>query len=267
MTDGTQIRVALVEDHPSSAEGLVMRFISEGFAVIANVTTPAELSGLRPDVVVCDLHLADGTPPHATITAVRDQGLRVLAVSGPALREEILDAIGAGAQGFVDKREPTLVACLAAGEIASGGCWIGPKLAGYLVHDALVRPLPTHDLLATDLDVLRALAQGHSREETASLLDIDQSELRTVHLRILDTECRRRTRLRPTGRQQEVMIKIGVEELSHRRAARQLKISEPTLAEHLHNIKNLYLLTHPDAPADIPPATAARLLAQEHGLR
>ena len=55
VTDDTQIRVALVEDHPSSAEGLLMRFISEGFAVIANVATPAQLEGLRPDVVVCDL--------------------------------------------------------------------------------------------------------------------------------------------------------------------------------------------------------------------
>jgi hypothetical protein len=27
------------------------------------------------------------------------------------------------------------------------------------------------------------------------------------------------------------------------------------------------MLTHPGAAADIPPATAARLLAQEHGLR
>jgi DNA-binding NarL/FixJ family response regulator len=267
MIDHAQIRVALVEDHPSSAEGLVMRFISEGFTVMANVTTPADLNGLRPDVVVCDLHLADKTPPHATITAVRELGLRVLAVSGPALREEILDAIGAGAQGFVDKQEPTRIACLAAAEIANGGCWIGPKLAGYLVHDALVRPLPTNDLTATDLDVLRAVAQGHSHDETASRLAIGQSELRTIHLRILETECRRRTRLRPTDRQHEVMIKIGVEELSHRRAARQLGISEPTLAEHLRNIKDLYLVTHPDAPAGIPPATAARLLAEEHGLR
>jgi DNA-binding NarL/FixJ family response regulator len=267
MTDNTQIRVALVEDHPSSAEGLVMRFISEGFTVMANVTTPADLDGLRPDVVVCDLHLADKASPHATITAVRDQGLRVLAVSGPARREEILDAIGAGAQGFVDKQEPTRIACLAAAEIADGGCWIGPKLAGYLVHDALVRPLPGDDLTATDLDVLRTLAQGHSREETASRLEIGQSELRAIQLRILAIERRRRTRLRPTDRQQEVMMKIGVEELSHRRAARQLKISEHTLAEHLHNIKNLYLTTHPGAAADIPPATAARLLAEEHGLR
>jgi DNA-binding NarL/FixJ family response regulator len=230
MIDDEQIRVALVEDHPSSAEGLVMRFISEGFTVLANVTTPADLAGLRPDVVVCDLHLADKTPPHATITAVRDQGLRVLAVSGPPLREEILDAIGAGTQGFVDKQEPTRITCLAAAEIANGGGWIGAKLAGYLVHDALVRPLPTHDLTATDLDVLRTLAQGHSREETASRLELDLTELRTIHLRILDTECRRRTRLRPTERQQEVMIKIGVEELSHRRAARQLKISGLTPA-------------------------------------
>jgi DNA-binding CsgD family transcriptional regulator len=188
-------------------------------------------------------------------------------VSGPALREEILDAIGAGAQGFVDKQEPTQVACLAATEIAAGGGWIGPKLAGYLLHDALVRPLPAHDLTPDELTVLRTLAQGHTREETARRLQIGQPELRAIHLRILDLERRRRARLRPTGRQREVMIKVGVQELSHRRAARQLKISEPTLAEHLRNIKNLYLLTHPDAPADIPPATAARLMALEHGLR
>jgi DNA-binding NarL/FixJ family response regulator len=267
VTDDTQIRVALVEDHPSSAEGLLMRFISEGFAVIANVATPAQLEGLRPDVVVCDLHLADGSPPGVTITAVRDMGLRVLAVSGPALREEILDAIGAGAQGFVDKQEPTRIACQAAGEIASGGGWIGAKLAGHLIHDAEVRPLPDNDLTLTEKTVLRTLATGLSREETARHLQIGQPELRTIHLRILDTERRRRGRLRLTGRQRDVLIKIGVEELPHRRAARELEISEPTVAEHLSKIRDLYLQTHPDAPPDISPAAAARFLAREHGLR
>ena len=46
--------------------------------------------------------------------------------------------------------------------------------------------------------------------------------------------------------------------MTQRRAAAQLGITEATLAEHLQNIKDNYLRTHPGAQADITPTHAAR---------
>ena len=78
---------------------------------------------------------------------------------------------------------------------------------------------------------------------------------------------RRRGLLQPTPRQSEVLILIGRRGMTQRRAAAQMGITEATLTEHLQNIKDIYLRTHPGAQADITPTHAARLLAEERGLR
>ena len=83
MGEDARICIALVEDHPSSAEGLALGLSAAGFTVLAMATGPAELDGLRPDVVVCDLHLAD-VAVRETMTALVSRGLRILAISGPA---------------------------------------------------------------------------------------------------------------------------------------------------------------------------------------
>lgn len=263
---GVRIGVAVVEDYPSNADGLVLGFISAGFTVLATVTSPDQLDDVVPDVVVSDLHLGQ-VPIRETVTALAGRGLRVLAISGPATGEEILDAIDAGAQGFVDKLERTATICTAAAEVAAGGCWIGPQLAGHLLTDASVRPLRTFDLGPAELNVLRAIAQGDTTEEIAERLGTDPTGIRAIYARILNTERRRRGLLQPTPRQSEVMVLIGRRGMTQRRAAAQLGITEATLAEHLQNIKDIYLRTHPGADADITPVNAARLLAEERGLR
>lgn len=266
MASGARICVALVEDYPATADGLALGFISAGFTVTATVTSPAGLGELRPDVVVCDLHLGDA-PIRQTIAALAGRGLRVLAVSGPATGEEILDAIDAGASGFAGKVEPTSVICEAAAEVAGGGCWIGPQLAGYLLLDAQVRRLASGDLGPDELGVLRAIAQGDTGQEIADALGTGPAGVRAILARILDTGRRRRALLQPTPRQCEVMVAVGRRGLTQRRAAAELGIAESTLAEHLQHIKEIYLRTHPGAYPDVTPANAARLLAEERGLR
>jgi DNA-binding NarL/FixJ family response regulator len=265
MDEDARICVVLVEDHPSSAEGLALGLGTAGFGVLAMVADPAELDGLRPDVVLSDLHLGD-VPVRETMTALAGRGLRVLAISGPATPEEVLDAIDAGAQGFVDKTERTSVICAAAAEVAGGGCWIGPKLAGYLLVDAQVRPLRRDDIGQAELGLLRAIAQGDTAAEIAARMGIGAASMRALYARILDTARRRRRVLQPTPRQREVMILIARRGMTQRRAAAELGISEATVAEHLQNIKETYLRTHPGARADTTPVNAARLLAEEHGL-
>ena len=266
MAEGVRICVAVVEDYPSNADGLVLGFISAGFTVLATVTSPDQLDGVQPDVVVSDLHLGQ-VPIRETVSALVGRGLRVLAISGPATGEEILDAIDAGAQGFADKLEKTSTICTAAAEVAAGGCWIGPRLAGHLIIDAQVRPLRRGDLGSAELSVLRAIAQGDTTQEIAERLGADPTGIRAIYARILDTERRRRGLLQPTPRQSEVLILIGRRGMTQRRAAAQMGITEATLAEHLQNIKDIYLRTHPGAQADITPTHAARLLAEERGLR
>ena len=130
-----------------------------------------------------------------------------------------------------------------------------------------MRPLRRGDLGSAELSVLRAIAQGDTTQEIAERLGADPTRIRAIYARILDTERRRRGLLQPTPRQSEVLILIGRQGMTQRRAAAQMGITEATLAEHLQNIKDNYLRTHPGAQADITPTHAARLLAEERGLR
>lgn len=267
MADGVRICVALVEDYPSTAEGLALGFIAARFTVLPTVTSPDQLDGpIRPDVVVCDLHLGDA-PIRETVTAVVGLGLRVLAVSGPATRDEILDAIEAGALGFVHKTEPTRVVCEAAAEVASGGHWISPQLAGHLLADAQVRPLPRGELGAVELDVLRSLAQGDTAPDIADRLGAEQAEMRAVLARVLDAGRRRRPLSRPSPREVDAMRLTSIHGLTQRQAAAAMGITEATVSEYLQSVKVKYLRTHPAARADITPITAARWWAAELGLR
>jgi DNA-binding NarL/FixJ family response regulator len=267
MPDDTRICVALVEDYPAMAEGLASGFIGARFTVLPTATTPAQLDGpIRPDVVVCDLHLGD-VSIRQTVTEVTGRGLRVLAVSGPATRDEILDAIQAGAQGFVHKTETTAVVCRAAAEVAAGGCWIGPQLAGHLLADAQVRPLPRNELGSIELNVLRALARGDTPEEIGERLAIDATGVRAIYTRILDAERRRRPLLQPSPREIDTMRLIGIQGRTQRQAAADMGISEATVSEYLQAIKAKYLRTHPDTRPDITPATAARRWAEQLGVR
>lgn len=267
MSDGLRICVALVEDYPATAEGLALGFVAARFTVLPTVTEPAALDGpIRPDVVVCDLHLGDA-PIRETVAAVTGRGLRVLAVSGPATRDEILDAVEAGALGFVHKTEPTRVVCEAAAEVASGGHWISPQLAGHLLADAQVRPLVKGELGEVELDVLRALARGDTVPEIADRLGADKAEMRAVVARILDAGRRRRPLSRPAPRELDAMRLTGIHGLTQRQTAAEMGITEATVSEYLQSVKAKYLRTHPGARADITPVTAARWWAIELGLR
>jgi DNA-binding NarL/FixJ family response regulator len=265
--DDARICVALVEDYPATAEGLALGFAGARFTVLPTVASPAGLDGMvRPDVVVCDLHLGD-VPIRETVAAIAGRGLKVLAVSGPATRDEILDSIMAGAQGFVHKTESTGTICRAAAEIAAGGCWISPQLAGHLLADAQVRPLPRDDVGGVELDVLRALARGGTVREIAERLGTDSVGIRAVLARIVAAGRRRRPLLQPTPREIDTMRHIGIHGLTQRQTATEMGISEATVAEYLQSIKSKYLRTHPGTRPDITPATAARWWAAHLGLR
>jgi hypothetical protein len=48
MAEGVRICVAVVEDYPSNADGLVLGFISAGFTVLAMVTSPDSSTACSP---------------------------------------------------------------------------------------------------------------------------------------------------------------------------------------------------------------------------
>ena len=102
------IRVMIVDDHPMWREGVARDLGSRGYDVCA--TASDEASGVRialatrPDVVVMDLQLGDGSGVDATreiTTALPDT--RVLVLSASAEQSDVLAAVKNGASGYLVK--------------------------------------------------------------------------------------------------------------------------------------------------------------------
>ncbi|MFJ9808893.1 response regulator [Streptomyces sp. NPDC101158] len=88
-----------------------------------------------PDVVLLDLVLRDGSAPADNIRRLLDTGSRVLMISTVPDRHRIIDAVRAGADGYLTKDNdlPTLVAAVK--DVAAGLGAHSPELAFACAHD------------------------------------------------------------------------------------------------------------------------------------
>src|SRR6185312_6709652 len=100
----------VVDDHRLLAGPLVTvltpMLAAHGFALrpLAPTVNAAVASG-PPGIAICDVILEIGASGADAVRALTATGWRVLLMSGYAPEEQVLDAIAAGAAGYVEKSE------------------------------------------------------------------------------------------------------------------------------------------------------------------
>ncbi|TXS44707.1 response regulator [Streptomyces sp. t39] len=145
------ITVAVVDDDRMLVDGMRAWLAPvPGLALVATAATVGELlsaAGHPPsggaagpvpapaDVVLLDLVLRDGSAPADNIRRLLRTGSRVLVISTVPDRPRIIDAVRAGADGYLTKDNdlPTLVAAIE--DIAAGHGAHSPELAFACAHD------------------------------------------------------------------------------------------------------------------------------------
>ena len=109
-------RLLIVDDHSSIRSGLRMILEAAGFDVIGEASTgPQGVSmarSLKPDVVLMDIRMPEGSGIEATQEIVETGASRVLIISAFNLDADVIAAIRAGAKGYVIKTIDT--ECMAA---------------------------------------------------------------------------------------------------------------------------------------------------------
>jgi DNA-binding NarL/FixJ family response regulator len=171
-------RVALVDDHElvragvRSALGDRVEIVGEAADVQSAI---AMINGVRPDVVLLDVHLPGGNGA-AVIAGVQDSPARFLALSVSDLAEDVIEVIRAGARGYVTKAISSAELLDAIERVAAGDAVFSPRLAGFVL-DAFARAPVLLDpeleqLTLREQEVLRLLARGYAYKEIASRLSI-----------------------------------------------------------------------------------------------
>ncbi|WP_432840723.1 response regulator [Dactylosporangium sp. CA-092794] len=255
------VPVVVVDDHRLVAGPLVTvltpLLAPHGFAVRPLATTVAAAVAVAPaGIAVCDVILGAGASGAQAVRILVEHGWRVLLMSGYAPEEQVLDAIAAGAAGYVEKSEDPAVLVAAVRAVGADGWYLSPALAAMLYADLRRRPLLA-DLADRDRRVLRAFVQGGGP---------GTAEARAAVRRIFAAAGERRRQHQLTPRELEVVRLVGCEHLSTAEVARRLYVSIDTANTHLRSIRRKYHLVHPEAPSTLPQRTAAQLWARELNL-
>ncbi|MGK8521125.1 response regulator [Nocardia asteroides] len=187
MTDRTaeSISVMVVDDHPMWRDGVSRDLTEAGFRVTATadgVGAAARRAGaVRPDVVLMDMQLPDGNGAQATAEVLRvSPQSRVLVLSASAERDDVLDAIKAGASGYLVKSASAAELVDAVRATAAGQAVFTPGLAGLVLGEyrrmatTPARPDEPHRpaLTERETEVLRMVAKGLSAKQIAARLGL-----------------------------------------------------------------------------------------------
>jgi DNA-binding NarL/FixJ family response regulator len=201
------LRVLVVDDHPVWRQSVAAGLEEAGCAVAGTAGDGAQAlrvaAATRPGVVLLDLHLPDmsGAEVIRRLLAA-DPSVRVVVLSASGERQDVLDAMTAGATGYLVKSAQFSEMLEAVRAAAAGKAVFTPGLAGLVLGEyrrlaaaggapvgaAVARGgepgLPTPRLTERETEVLRLVAKGMTYPQIAALLVLSP---RTVQNHVQNT--------------------------------------------------------------------------------
>lgn len=181
MSQAEPIRVMVVDDHPVWRNGLRNDFAAAGIAtVVAEAADGGEaIDAARehmPEVVIMDLHLPTVSGVEATRRIVADSPhIKVLVLSASPEETDVLEAVKAGASGYLLKSSTSAEVVEAVRRVRDGEPVFTPSLAGLVLGE--FRRMATKDPLepritAREGEILKLVAKGYTYREIAEDLVI-----------------------------------------------------------------------------------------------
>jgi DNA-binding NarL/FixJ family response regulator len=191
------ITVLVADDHPMWRDAVARDLAEGGYDVVATASTGAEAvrraAATRPRVVVLDLQMPelDGVEGTRRIVAA-DASVRVLVLSASGEQRDVLEAVKAGATGYLVKSASRAELLEAVGRTAEGDAVFTPGLAGLVLGEfRRMSSAPTSadedarpSLTERETEVLRLVAKGLSYKQIAERLFISH---RTVQNHVQNT--------------------------------------------------------------------------------
>jgi DNA-binding NarL/FixJ family response regulator len=179
--DAERIRVMVVDDHPVWRDGLKADLERMGAATVVSEAADGgeaidRARDAMPEVILMDLRLPTVDGVEATRMIVEESPhVRVLVVSASGEEADVLEAVKAGAAGYLLKSATAEEITDAVQRIHAGEPVFTPSLAGLVLAEfrRVAGKEPTEPVLTVrENEILKLVAKGYSYREIAEKLFI-----------------------------------------------------------------------------------------------
>jgi len=187
------ITVMVVDDHPMWREGVARDLAERGLDVVATAPDAAAAvriaHAVRPQVVLMDLNLGatSGVDAIGGILA-KQPGTRILVLSASGEHTDVLEAVKAGATGYLVKSASADELVTAVRRTADGFPVFTPGLAGLVLGEyrrmAAAPAAGSPVLTDRETEVLRLVAKGLTAKQSGERLGVSH---RTVESHVQNT--------------------------------------------------------------------------------
>jgi len=189
------VRVLIADDQRVVRDGLVLLIgLLPAVEVAGTAADGAEAveraRTLQPDVVLMDLRMprCDGVEATRQLREL-DPGIKVIVLTTYADDRSVIDALRAGARGYLTKDAGAEEIRQALAQVVSGQAVIDPAVQHHLVDAIAVSPPPAADdrqerqlpdgLTQREAEVLELIAEGLSNAEIATLLVVSEATVKS----------------------------------------------------------------------------------------
>ncbi|MDT7550026.1 MAG: hypothetical protein QOE84_2420 [Actinomycetota bacterium] len=187
--DAEPLRLVVADDHPIWRDAVERDLTAAGLSVVG-VAGDGEkairvCTATRPDVLVCDLQMPGRSGVEVT-AAVVHLGVKVLVLSASGEQADVLEAVKAGATGYLVKSASAAELVDAVRRTAAGDAVFSSGLAGLVLGE--YRRTEGEDgsprLTDRETEVLRLVAKGLTSKQVAERLGVSH---RTVENHVQNT--------------------------------------------------------------------------------
>lgn len=190
------MRLMVVDDHELYRTGLRTLLVHEGYKVVEAPSGDVALRlarSFQPEVVVMDMNMPGTSGIEATRMLVTEHPrLSVLILTVTAEDDSVLDAVRAGAAGYLLKDAPMSEIVAGIEAAAAGHPAISPRVASTLMRTVRSAPTPPSAaargpaLSEREHTVLALVARGYENAEIAGRLYVSLSTVRNLVSRLFE---------------------------------------------------------------------------------
>ncbi len=191
-----KLRILLADDHALFRAGM-KALLGEipGVEVCAEARdgreTLEQVARHRPDIVLIDIAMAGMNGLEATARILRTHPrTKVVILSMHATEAYVLEALRAGAAGYLIKDADTEELALALKAVRRGETYLSPPVSRHVVSEYVRRTGGEPNLLATlsprQREILQLIAEGNTTKDIANLLNLSVKTVDTHRTQLME---------------------------------------------------------------------------------